>query len=411
MPGPGAYFIGKEEKKEVNEVISSKWLFRDKGTYNSRYRGKVKKLEDEFSQFIGTNFCLAVNSGTSALECALASLEIGPGDEVIVPAYTYISTISSIIFRGAIPILAEIDKSFNIDPRDVRKKITSRTKAILPVHMLGNPADLDEIAKVTKNTKIKIIEDSCQSLGGSFNDKKLGSYCDLGVFSLNIFKTITAGDGGLLVTDNKKNYEKAYRFHDQGIPPKDLKDSEILSRPFFGKTFRMNELTGAFALAQIRKLPKILKKMKRNKKIFKDNLLKSDYYRFRKINDKKGNCSTVIGIIFKNKKIADEMARKLGTKTLERTGLHVYNNMENLINKNTNPKKCPFSCEYNKKDYVYKRNSLKKTDEILKKSIVLSVGVKDSYLGSDFGVTPLSSPQEIENKAKQFNKKLKSLKK
>ncbi|MCK5255216.1 MAG: DegT/DnrJ/EryC1/StrS family aminotransferase, partial [Deltaproteobacteria bacterium] len=255
MPGPGAYLIGEEEKKEVLDVLESGYLVRYGKEDDSDYKRKVYLFEKELSRFIGVKYCVATNSGTSALISSIAALGIGPGDEIIVPGYTFISCISSIISARAIPILTEIDDSLTIDPGDIERKITEKTKAIMPVHMLGNPCDMDSIMKLAKDHGLYVIEDFCQANGGSYKGKKLGSIGDIGAVSLNWFKTITVGDGGALVTDDPDLYKKAFGFHDQGHKPLRV-GLEIGKRSIIGQNLRMNEVTGAIALAQTRKLDK-----------------------------------------------------------------------------------------------------------------------------------------------------------
>ncbi|GAG39613.1 unnamed protein product, partial [marine sediment metagenome] len=237
--------------------------------------------------------------GTSALITSLATLGIGPGDEVIVPGYTFIASISSIIYAKAIPILAEIDESLNIDPRDIRKKITKRTKAIMPVHMLGNPCDMDSIMEIAEEFGLYVVEDSCQALGATYKGKKLGSIGDIGAFSLNIYKTITTGDGGVVVTDDDNLYERAFGFHDQGHKPYRM-GLEIGHRSLIGMNLRINELTGAVALAQLRKTDNIISILRDKKRKLKNAISGNKKLGFRKINDE-GEIATLLTLLFKDK--------------------------------------------------------------------------------------------------------------
>lgn len=173
MPGPGAYFFGDEERKELLDVMETGYLSRYGKEDDPMFKHKVVTFEKEFAKYIGTRNAVAVNGGTGALITSLAALGIGPGDEVIVPGYTFIASISSIIYAKAIPILAEIDESLNIDPKDIRKKITKRTKAIMPVHMLGNPCDMDSIMEIAEEFGLYVVEDSCQALGATYKGKNL----------------------------------------------------------------------------------------------------------------------------------------------------------------------------------------------------------------------------------------------
>ena len=183
MPGPGFEWIGKEEEKEVLEVLRSRWLFRYGDEKDPAFKRKVKTLEEMVEQKFGTRHALAVTSGTSALITALSALGIGPGDEVIVPGYTFIASISSIIIARAVPVLAEVDESLTLDPVDVERRITPRTKAIMAVHMLGNPCNLDALRAVAEKHRLILIEDSAQAFGGSYKGKRLGTIGKIGIYS------------------------------------------------------------------------------------------------------------------------------------------------------------------------------------------------------------------------------------
>src|SRR5512136_325027 len=219
MPGPGFEWIGKEEEAEVLDVLRSRWLFRYGDEKDPAFKRKVKGLEEMVEQGFGTKHALAVTSGTAALITALSALGIGPGDEVIVPGYTFIASMSSIIIARAVPVLAEVDESLTLDPADVEKRITPRTKAIMAVHMLGNACDLDRLQAIAKKHKLILIEDAAQAFGASYKGKKVGTLGRIGTYSFNIFKTINAGDGGMVVTDDDELYHRAFGYHDQGHFP------------------------------------------------------------------------------------------------------------------------------------------------------------------------------------------------
>ncbi|RLG98512.1 glutamine--scyllo-inositol aminotransferase, partial [Candidatus Bathyarchaeota archaeon] len=189
---PGAMMIGEEEKKAVLEVLESKSLFRYYGP-NPKY--KVAQFEKEFAEFIGTRYALAVTSGTAALNVGIAALEVGPGDEVIVPAITFIASAGAVACQRAVPIFAEVDYSLGLDPEDVEKKITERTKAIMPVHLQGVPCRMDELMEIAEKHGLKVIEDCAQAAGAKYKGRRVGSIGDVGAFSLQLNKLITCGDG------------------------------------------------------------------------------------------------------------------------------------------------------------------------------------------------------------------------
>jgi dTDP-4-amino-4,6-dideoxygalactose transaminase len=219
MPGPGFYWIGEEEKREVLEVIDSGHLFRYGSDDNPKFLQKTRRFEEEFAKYSGAKHALLLNSGTSALWVALMAMGLEPGDEVIVPAYTFVASYAAIIFAGGVPVLAEIDDSLTIDPQDIERRITPRTRAIMPVHMLGNPCQMDAIMAIAQKHGLQVLEDVCQAGGGSYHGRKLGNIGKAGAFSLNVFKTITTGDGGILITDDDQIYEHAFALHDQGHAP------------------------------------------------------------------------------------------------------------------------------------------------------------------------------------------------
>jgi dTDP-4-amino-4,6-dideoxygalactose transaminase len=327
----------------------------------------------------------------------LAALDIGPGDEVIVPGYTFIASISSIILSRAIPILAEIDESLTIDPEDIKRKITSRTKAIMPVHMLGNPCDMDKIMAIAKEHNLYVIEDVCQAAGASYKGKKLGSIGDIAGFSLNYFKTITSGDGGAVITNDDNLYERAFGFHDQGHKPLRV-GVEVGNRSIIGMNFRMNELSGAVALAQARKLEKIVTTLREKKKKIKDAISGIPGIGFRTINDVNGECGTLLTLLLETKEKADKFAGKLSGKTVAHSGWHVYNNMEQILEKKTVTSfNCPYNCHAYGKEIEYKAHMLPQTDSILDRAVNVSIGVVDKGLGAGFGININSTDKDIED--------------
>ena len=271
MPGPGSYLIGEEERRHVAEVMETGYLSRYGSESDPRFKHKVVTLERLFAERSSVKHALAVNGGTGALMASLVALGVGPGVEVLVPGYTFVASISAVLAVGGVPVLAEIDESLTMDPRDLEAKITPRTKVIMPVHMLGNPSDMDAIMEIARKHKLLVLEDCCQALGATYKGKAIGTYGDIGAFSLNINKTITSGDGGIVITNNTALYERAFGYHDQGHKPLRM-GLEIGKRSILGINLRMNELSGAFALGQLEKLDRILAMLKDRKGTFKQVL-------------------------------------------------------------------------------------------------------------------------------------------
>jgi dTDP-4-amino-4,6-dideoxygalactose transaminase len=376
--GPGSYVFGQEEKKELLEVMESGHLSRYGQESDPLFKRKVITFEAEFAQYSGVPYCVATSSGTGALLCCLAALGIGPGDEVIVPGYTFIASISAIILSGAIPVLAEIDESLTLDPTRIEEKISPRTKAIMPVHMLGNPCDMDAIMQIATARQLLVIEDCCQAAGAEYRGKKVGAFGHISAFSLNTYKTISAGDGGMVISQDQTLYKRAFGFHDQGHNPHRY-GVEIGKRSIVGMNFRMNELTGAVALAQLRKIDQIIAVLRKNKTLIKEVLQDVPGISFRKINDMTGECATLLTLLFATKEAADAVGAALGAKTLAHSGWHVYNNMEQILSQ----------------DRACYAHMLPQTDQILERAINISIGVVDQGLGAGYGINILSDETEI----------------
>lgn len=399
MPGgPGSFLFGAEEKKELMEVIESSHLFRYGSEDDPLFQRKVLQFEREFADYLGAAHCVATSSGTGALMCCLAALDIGPGDEVIVPGYTFIASISAILLSRAIPVLAEIDDSLTIDPAKIKNLISPRTKAIMPVHMLGNPCDMEPIMRIAREHNLHIIEDCCQAAGAMYRGKKVGTFGDINAFSLNVFKTISAGDGGAVVTQDARLFERAFGFHDQGHLPHRL-GVEIGRRSIVGMNLRINELTGAVALAQVRKIETILGMLRDRKARLKSRLSHLENVAFRRINDP-GECATLLTLLLPDKGSADRFAAGIGQKTLAHSGWHVYNNMEQILGKRiVGDYPCPYECPAYDNQIEYAAHMLPATDAILDRAVNISIGVVDKGLGAGFGINILSDDQAIDEAA------------
>ena len=394
MSGPGMELVGEEEIQEVLEVLRAGYLYRygvsSGDEADPRFKGKVYQLEQEIAAMSRVRYAVAVNSGTSALLTAMVALGIGPGDEVIVPGFTFVASISSIVYTGAVPVLAEIDRTFNLDPVDVRAKITPRTRAIMVVHMMGNPARLDELKAIADDHDLHLIEDCCQAFGASYRGRPIGSIGSVGAFSFNIYKTITSGDGGMVITDDEALYRRAFAFHDQGHAP--LRTGvEIGQRPFLGLDFRYTELQAALLLAQLRKLPGLVDRLQTSKRLFKSSIAGLPGLEFREVLDPEEEVATLLTVILPTADIAQKIAADLKSKVVAEAGWHVYNNMEHLLEQRmATPLCCSFNCPHYAErggQMRYWKGMLPQTDELLARSINISIGVSDAGIGSDFGVT------------------------
>ena len=262
---PGYEVMGNEELKEVQDVFAHGGvLFRHgfDGLRNNCY--KVQQFEKEFAQQMGAKYALAVTSGTAALRVALAALDIGVGDEVITQSFTFVATVEGIIESRATPVCAEIDGTLNLDPDDLRRRITSRTKAVIVVHMLGSPARLSEIAAICREHNLILIEDTAWGCGGNLQGRSLGTWGDVGTFSFDFAKTMTTGEGGMILFRDEAVWKKAAAWHDHGHENNPSVPRWEDTRTSSGFNYRMMELQGAVGLAQLRKLPSIVTSQRAN---------------------------------------------------------------------------------------------------------------------------------------------------
>ena len=292
---PGGMRISGEEEEAVLEVLRSKRLFRYYGPGTTRSR--VAELEEAFARVMGVKHAAAVSSGSAALMCALAGLGVGPGDEVIVPAYTWIATASAVVAMGAVPILAEVDESLTLDPADVESKITGATKAIIPVNMRGAPCAMDELMAVARKHGLSVLEDVAQANGASYHGQRLGSIGDVGAFSLQFNKIITCGEGGLVTTNDDGILRRVLMYNDvvggrrNGIP-----DDEILP----GINFRLSELQGAVAQVQLTRLDDLLSDMRQRQAEIKEGLAgvaAQTGITFRRSNDPEGDAAIAVDLL------------------------------------------------------------------------------------------------------------------
>lgn len=250
--------IGKEEIKAVTDVLKSGMLAQGP---------KVKEFEEKFAKFIGVKYAIATSSGTTALEVALRAHEIGAGDEVITTPFTFIASSNSILYTGARPVFVDIDeKTFNIDPEKIEKAITRKTKAIMPVHLYGQAADMTKIMAIARKHKLIVIEDACQSHGAEWRGKKVGSF-GTGAFSLYPTKNMTTGEGGMVTTSSKEIYEKANLLRAHGSKVKYYHD-------ILGYNYRMTDLEAAIGTEQLKKLNKFNNLRINNAEFLNTNLSK-----------------------------------------------------------------------------------------------------------------------------------------
>lgn len=304
----GASLTGEEELRELGDVVREQSPFR---FYGIGTPGKVKAVEEELKAQIGTRFALAVSSGSGALQCAMAALGFGPGDEVIIPAFSWYTDYCVLVNLGITPVFCDIGEDLNLDPEDFEKKITKKTKGVIPVHYQGCPAKMDRIMEIADAHHVTVIEDVAQALGGSFQGKKLGTFGKVSITSFQTHKMITCGEGGMLFTDDETVFARAARYHDLGsMRPffaEQIEDKTLLApqMSFAGLQLRMGELQGAYLLAQARRLPGILETCRRHQKMLINAFQNCPGFQIRHV---EGECGFAFIVLLKTREEAKRFA-------------------------------------------------------------------------------------------------------
>ncbi len=364
------YRIGKEEADAAARVIMGGELFK----VNEKYC-ETEKAEQDMRNIFDVKNALIMTSGMGALVSALTALGVGPGDQVIVPAYTYIATAMAVVAVGAIPVIAEIDDSLTIDPEDIERKITSATKAVIPVHIQGFPCDMDRICDIAKRHNLKIVEDACQADGGKYRGRRLGTIGDAGALSFNQFKLITCGEGGAMLTNDDKLYERALIYHDSNAV-KFFGDqlSGVEERLFCGAEYRTNEIQSAILREQLKKMDGIIEDLHSVKNRIMTKL--AGKCRFIKSNDIDGDLATTAAFAFDSAEKAERFADAVGGCIPINTGKHIYNHWTPILEKNGAYNKLadPFKMEINREIIPdYNVDMCPKTLEILRKTVYISL--------------------------------------
>jgi dTDP-4-amino-4,6-dideoxygalactose transaminase len=359
--------IGLRELYTLTRVVSNGQLLR----YSRGDQGYTSRFETELANITGANYVLTVNSGTNALITALAAAGIGPGDEVLVPAYTWVSTALAPLAVGAVPVLVNINETLTIDPVELEERITLYTKAIIPVHMVNSVCDMDAIMDIAKRHNLLVIEDACQCVGVTYKGHRVGAIGDLGAFSFNHYKNMTSGEGGAVLTDREPYYTRARMYHDPGDF---IRGHGGSSEPVFsGFNFRVSELTGAMLHVQLAKLDRHLQKLRVRQKIMHDALGDIRGFHISPHNDPDNAVS--LGVLFENEADAKIFSKNRSVTRLIDTDRHVFKNWEAVLSKRSfHPKMNPHNwthrnVEYNIEDYS-------KTLDILKRTCKVALGAQ-----------------------------------
>lgn len=343
---PGAHYVDDEEIEAVARVLRSKSVFR---YYGMDLQGEAAAFEEEFGRFIGRKHALGVGSGTGALNVAAAALGAGPGQEVIIPAYLWVSVAAAVVNRGAIPRVVDIDDTFCLDPAAVEEAITPKTAGIIFVHMSGAPGNVAPVAEIARRRGLFLLEDCAQCAGGAIGDRKVGTYGDAAIFSFQMNKNMTAGEGGCFVTNDLHLYRRAVASHDLGYA-RDEDGRLLFDAPEFclwGMGYRLDELRASVLRVQLRKLPRITGAMRRSKYRIREALAGFEVVQLRRIQDPAGDTGCFLITTYPDAGVARKVNLDLlaeGIRTfpqgasnvlMTNWGLHLYYNNISLVRRSS----------------------------------------------------------------------------
>jgi len=376
---PGTELFGAEERKEVNDVMETGVLFRYGHDAQRNNHWKAKEFEAEVKKITGAKYAHAMSSGSTAIATALAASGIGAGDEVIVPPFTFIASVEAVLFIGAVPIFAEIDETLCLSASGIEKAITPKTKGICLVHMCGGNAEMDEIMAVVKKYNLILVEDAGQAFASSYKGTYTGLFGKAGSYSFDFFKIATAGEGGVLVTNDEETYKKADVYSDHGHDHVG-NNRGMENHPFLGFNYRISELHAAVALAQTRKVPRIKEKNRKNKKFLQDLLSKNNAVSFAKLGDESGDSATFLNFF-----LPDTDAAKRTVEQFNAAGVGGFNywftNMYHFVNQWDHLKnlqtvsKLPVQVSGSSQDY--KNLHLPKSQEVVGR--LISFGIRCTW--------------------------------
>jgi dTDP-4-amino-4,6-dideoxygalactose transaminase len=361
--------LGVREWLAAGTAISRHDLLRTTG------RGQYcVRFEKRLAEMIGAKHTLIVNSGTSALTCALAALGVGPGDEVLVPAYTWMSSAAAPLHVGAVPVLVDVDETLTIDPEDILRKITPYTRAILPVHMINRPCNMDRLMEIALQHNLLVVEDACQAVGVRYHGKHCGAIGDAGAFSFNQHKNMTVGEGGAVLLNSDEAYARAYNYHDLGTSFRNL-DFARDENLFVGLNLRSNELQGAMLNVQLDRLPRRISKMRRRYE-YLYKVLESNNYPIARHNDHADGVG--LAVTLDTEEEAIEFAKNRLALRLFDNSKHVYSNWTPILEKRTfHPKMNPWS--WASRTIEYSPDMCAHTLDLLKRSCRVTLAERYPY--------------------------------
>ncbi len=386
--GPhGIHDVGDEEIAAVTKVLRRRKIFRYLERTDEEGTSEAAQLERAFCEFTGCAYAIGTTGGTTALIAGLVGIGVNVGDEVIMPAYTYIATPSACLTVGAIPVIAEIDGSLTIDPDDVRRKITPHTKAILPVDMIGLPCKMDEIMAIAREHDLRVLEDVAQACGGRYKGRPLGSIGNAGTFSLQHYKIITSGEGGMVVTNDQETYYRTACRHDSAMC---FWDPQMAFKPFAGENFRMCDLRGALGLVQFGRMAGILDHTRRIKRRILDQIRDLPILRPCPVNDEDGDCGISLVLttdsVELSRRVSEALtAEGIGNGTKHNEGFpdrHIYCYWDYVMDKHSHDASgWPWTCPQYKGNVAYSRDMCPQTLDVLGRAI--SIGITQRFTESD----------------------------
>ena len=322
----------EEERKQVNEVLETGILMRYGFDPMRKGHWKAKQLEQEICTTFGCRYTQLVSSGTAALTTAMAALGIGYGDEVIMPSFTFVASFEAVLSVGAVPVLVDINETLTLDPQSVRNAITSKTKCIMPIHMCGSMAEMDELVAICREHNLVLLEDACQSIGATYKGKHVGTIGNAGTFSFDFVKTMTCGEGGAVLTNNEDVYIKADGYSDHGHDHRGADRGADL-HPFIGYNYRISELHAAVGLAQIKKLNSFLSIQRSNHKELMRQLSEVKEITFRQIPDPEGDSCTFLSWFLPTEALARAVVTELKAQGILAGNFYWFDNNWHYIRK------------------------------------------------------------------------------
>ena len=378
---PGFEVFGDEEKQQVLEVFDTGILFRYEFGAERNDVYKVREFEQAFADYTGAVSAQAVTSGTAALKVALAALGVGAGDEVITQGFTFVATWEAIFDIGAVPVFTEVNETLNMDPADLEKKITEKTKAIIPVHMLGAQAQIKEIMAIADRHNIPVLEDTAQAAGARIEGRHLGTFGAIGTFSFDSVKTMTTGEGGMCITSDQELWENMSEYHDHGhdhaVNPGGRGGE---GRRFIGFNYRMMELQGAIGLAQLAKLDDMIAAQKKTKQQLKEAAASIPGVGFRRLVDEEGDSATFLAFMLPDKERAAAVNAVLkennaGAINFGENSWHFYPSWEHLLEgKTLADNGWPFMA-HGKRRVIYDPKALPVSAELMNRTLVYPIPV------------------------------------